>query len=408
MAIIIRCRQCRTRIETDAEPCPACGSAVKYFTLDYLQNGRYSRRIRAVLPDTVETLEQAQLVDRMRRTSRTKKTRELPADAATVDYLFPAYLEWYGAHRAATSLADLKLIYNAHISRILGNEKIVGLTTENLDYYQQMRLQEKRKGTTRTVKPRTINKELNYFSGFLKWCRRHKRIDIAPVYYERLKADRPRPEILTIEEVWKIIEAANPFYRAFILCLYALGLRFAEARWLTLRHFDFAAMSVTVRQKGGSQKVLPVDEIVAEAIRALSVTDPDQWLFLNPRTVSEACPRGKPIGDIQKALGRICAAAKVTKRVHPHMFRHSWATHLLGAEVNLRTIQRYLGHAQSATTEFYTHVAIQHLRDASDHVIGRRRVQEKDSAEGEGKADGRPVDGKRGAKGALNVNKISS
>ena len=158
-----------------------------------MQAGRYSRRIRAVLPESVNSLAQAQLINDLRVTARTKKRRDLPADAATVDYLFPAYLEWYGDHRAPTSLRDLKLVYNAHISRILGVEKILAITTENLDYYQQVRLREKVPRADRNVKPRTVNKELNYFSGFLKWCRRHKKINIAPVYYEKLSAPRPRP-----------------------------------------------------------------------------------------------------------------------------------------------------------------------------------------------------------------------
>lgn len=371
MAIIIRCRSCKARLVSDADPCPSCGSGDKVFVLDYMQAGRYSRRIRAVLPESVNSLEQARLINDLRVSARTKKRRDLPADAATVDYMFPAYLEWYGDHRAATSLRDLKLVYNAHITRLLGAEKIMAITTENLDYYQQVRLREKVPRADRNVKPRTVNKELNYFSGFLKWCRRHKKINIAPVYYEKLSAPRPRPEILTIEEILRIIKAADPFYRAFILCLYALGLRFSEARWLTLRHFDFAAKSVTVTQKGGTEKVLPVDKIVIDAIKALGVKDPDGWIFLNPQTVTSECPMGQPVGDIRRALDRICAAAKITKPVHPHMFRHSFATHLLANNINLRTIQRYLGHAQSATTEIYTHVALEHLREASNHVMGR-------------------------------------
>jgi site-specific recombinase XerD len=232
-----------------------------------------------------------------------------------------------------------------------------------------MRRAEKKPHSEASVANRTINKELNYFSGFLKWCRRHKKIDLAPIFFEKLPYKRPRPDILSIDEVLRIIKAATPLYKAFILCLYLLGLRFSEARWLTLRHFDFEGKSVKVTQKGGSEKMLPVDDMLIDAIKDLNITDPDQYIFLNPQMVTLANPKGAPVGDIRSALERFCKVAKVDKKVHPHTFRHSWATHMLGEGVNLRVIQRYLGHAQVSTTEIYTHVMMDHLRTASNTVL---------------------------------------
>ncbi len=73
---------------------------------------------------------------------------------------------------------------------------------------------------------------------------------------------------------------------------------------------------------------------------------------------------GQPIRDIRKAIARAKRKAGITKKIYPHLLRHSFATHLLGKNVNLRTIQQFLGHSQVGTTEWYTHVTQGHLQDA--------------------------------------------
>jgi integrase/recombinase XerD len=101
-----------------------------------------------------------------------------------------------------------------------------------------------------------------------------------------------------------------------------------------------------------------VHDLVIEAVRALADSKgsgQEDYLFANPRN-------GKSILDVRGAITRICKAAGVAKKVTPHLFRHSIATHLMGVDVKLQMIRQYLGHAQIATTEFYTHVDLGHLR----------------------------------------------
>jgi len=182
------------------------------------------------------------------------------------------------------------------------------------------------------------------------------------------------PEILTVEEVVSIIKAARPdkFYFALVLTLYTLGLRFSEATSLTLRHFNFPGKSVKMTQKGGEEKVLPASNILIRAIKALKITDPDEYIFRDRRKkITPENPHGKPITNIRLALSKICEKAKVQKNVHPHMFRHSIATHMLGNQVNMRIIQKYLGHTQISTTEIYTHVSLDHLRSGADGIMQR-------------------------------------
>jgi site-specific recombinase XerD len=375
MSIIIKCRQCKTRLDNDIDPCPSCGSDSRVFVLDYMFDGRHSKRIRQELPDSIKTYAEAAAIENVRNQIKRKKLKTyVTPDGATVKHLFPEYLKWVKEHRSKTTHADINRTYEAHIKRILGDEIICMLSTENYDYYQTYRLADIKRHSKGPVKNRTINKELNYFSGFTKWCRRHKKINVQPILYDSLPAPKPKPDILTFEEIIKIIKAARPdkFYYAFILTLYTLGLRFSEATSLTMRHFNFTAKSVKVIQKGGEDKVLPVADILIKAIKALKIQDPDEYIFRDRRKkITTEYPHGRPIKNIRLALDKICEKAKIKKDIHPHMFRHSFATHMLSDQVNMRIIQKFLGHTQISTTEIYTHVALDNLRSGASGILDR-------------------------------------
>jgi len=375
MAIIIKCRQCKARLPNDTDPCPSCGSETRMFILDYRFDGRFSKRIRQELPDSITSMAEAVAIENVRNQIKRKKIKaHVAPDGSAVHHLFPDYLKWVKEHRSIKTHADVSRTYEAHIKRILGEEIVSMLSTENYDYYQTYRLADIKRYSKGPVKNRTINKELQYFSGFLKWCRRHKKINVQPILYDPLPAPKPKPEILTVEEVVSIIKAARPdkFYFALVLTLYTLGLRFSEATSLTLRHFNFPGKSVKMTQKGGEEKVLPASNILIRAIKALKITDPDEYIFRDRRKkITPEHPHGKPITNIRLALSKICEKAKVQKNVHPHMFRHSIATHMLGNQVNMRIIQKYLGHTQISTTEIYTHVSLDHLRSGADGIMQR-------------------------------------
>lgn len=170
--------------------------------------------------------------------------------------------------------------------------------------------------------------------------------------------------ILSPDEVARILVEAeklkNPVYHALILCWYAMGLRSAEARNLKWEDIDEANHTVRVTQKGGTQKILPINDKLIEAFRRVRTrkkAPPGPYVFSFRRD-------GSPAHNIRRTLNQIVAAAGVEKTATPHLFRHSIATHLLTGGVNQRTIQRYLGHSSSAATEWYTHVSLEHLRAA--------------------------------------------
>ena len=333
-----------------------------HWVIDYRPNGRYGVRSRRKLPTDIgwsQSQYVAELEASLKAAARSGRTiqKVLPANISVAG-LFEDYLLWYKDHRAKTTHADLKLIYFAHIARILGQTPVESLGVEHFDLYQRLRKGER-------VSNRTINKELDYFGAFLTWCRIHKKLDRPAIQYEKLPYRRPLPIVLSFDEVVKIIDAAEPFYKAFFLCLYSLGLRMHEARYLKQQDIDMENRTVRVIQKGGSYKILPLNDWVLSAIQALGDRQPEQFIFASPRAKESE----EPIHYVRKAIERARKKAGIAKKVTPHLFRHSVATHFIGEGMNLRLIQKYLGHAQVSTTEIYTHVTMDHLRQASKQAF---------------------------------------
>lgn len=361
MALIVKCRICRKRVRTEGPSCPLCGSDNLRYIVDYWPRGRNGNRKQFTLPDEVRSFSRARELERAFLATTRSRIRERPKAEKhpTVDELFPDYLAWHHLHKAPTTWHDVSRSWENSLRPIFGSLEVREVATEHYSLFQQYR--------ATTVSNRTINKELDYFSGFLRWCRREKKMDVPRILYDELPYSRPLPIILSQDEVSRILEAARkePVYHALLLCLYTMGLRMSEARNLKVEDFDFGNLSIRVLQKGGTWKLLPINEQVSKAVGRL-IKSRKLKIGAYVFTVRKS---GKPIQNMRKALQRICKRARVTKRVHPHLFRHSIATHMLALDVNLRTIQRYLGHSQVQTTEFYTHVAMNHLRNAQDSVI---------------------------------------
>jgi len=362
MALIIKCRSCRRRVPQGTIDCPDCGSIAFRFAIDYWPNGRRGGRKKITLPAETD-LGEAKRHERVLMGVKRRPVVVASSSLSTVADLFPGYLKWcrVGDRRRPGTCRDINLTWEKSISPILGQYQVRDIAPEYFSLYQQNRAGK--------VKNRTVNKELDYFAGFLKWCRREKKIDIPAIHYEKLPCSRPLPVVLSPEEVSRIMQAAErePFYRTFFLCLYALGFRFSEVRFLRLEDFDFENRAVKVRQKGGTEKVLPLSDQVIDAVKDLV----DLWP-MKPREYLFGLKKmeGEPIGDVRAAIKRICKAAGVTKRVTPHLMRHSIASHLMASDVNASIIQRFLGHKNILTTQWYSHVSMADLRRAQGLFSG--------------------------------------
>ena len=195
---------------------------------------------------------------------------------------------------------------------------------------------------------------------------------------------RTVPRTLSPAEVERLIDTATGTTpramrdRALVELLYGAGLRVSEAVGLVKAAVDLEGRIVRVVGKGGKERLVPLGRPAAEALRrylALGRPHLDHRhrpdLFLNVR--GGALTRSGAFLILRRLADR---AGLEPGRVHPHLLRHSFATHLLEGGADLRSVQEMLGHADVATTERYTHVSDRHRRDAyfRAHPHAKRRA----------------------------------
>jgi integrase/recombinase XerD len=193
---------------------------------------------------------------------------------------------------------------------------------------------------------------------------------------------RTLPRTLSPAETERLIEAATGTTpramrdRALVELLYGAGLRVSEALGLEKASVDLDARIVRVLGKGGKERIVPLGRPAADAVRrylALGRPHLDRRhrtdLFLNAR--GGALTRAGAFLVLRRLAEK---AGLEPERVHPHLLRHSFATHLLEGGADLRSVQEMLGHADLSTTERYTHVSDRRRRDAyfSAHPHARR------------------------------------
>ena len=178
------------------------------------------------------------------------------------------------------------------------------------------------------------------------------------------KTPRRLPAVLSLEEVTRLIDnAANLKHRAMLMTLYSTGLRRAELVRLKVADVDSQRMVIHVHQgKGGKDRDVPLSPKLLETLR-------EYWRRTKPRTYLFPGPGGDS-ALTSKAVWLAChdavERAGIQKKISPHSLRHSYATHLLEAGTDLRTIQLLLGHADIKHTIVYLHLSQRHLHAAAN------------------------------------------
>jgi integrase/recombinase XerD len=179
------------------------------------------------------------------------------------------------------------------------------------------------------------------------------------------------PEVLSVEEIDNIIEAIDMSKkegvrnRVIIEMLYGSGLRVSELIDVKISNIHFDEGYVCVIGKGNKQRLVPISSICKEYIKeylheraSWRLLDGfEDYLFINRS--------GKNISRVAifNIVKQLVELAGIKKTISPHTFRHSFATHLLEGGANLRDIQQMLGHSSILTTEIYTHIDVEYLRD---------------------------------------------
>jgi integrase/recombinase XerC len=234
----------------------------------------------------------------------------------------------------------------------------------------------------RGLSPRTLALVLSAWRGWFRWLVRHRGLRANPVAGIRApKAGRALPKALSVEAAQKLLDGgagedtAALRDRAMFELLYSSGLRVGELVALDARdgRLDLAQGEVTVTGKGAKTRTVPVG---ARARAALQ-----RWLAVRSQLAASdekalfVGSRGRRISSavVAARLKRWALAAGSAERVHPHMLRHSFATHVLQSSQDLRAVQEMLGHASISTTQVYTHLDFQALAKVYDAAHPRAR-----------------------------------
>jgi len=178
----------------------------------------------------------------------------------------------------------------------------------------------------------------------------------------RVRREKRLPDVLTVDEVRQLIAAVRTLHnRTYFWTVYSLGLRLGEGLHLQVGDIDAARMMVHVhRGKGAKDRYVPLPSHTLATLRAYWVTHRHPlWLFpATGRDHRQAALADGPMdkSSVQGAMRRVVRDLKFRKAISIHSLRHSYATHLLEAGVNLRLIQQYLGHSSLQTTMVYLHL----------------------------------------------------
>ncbi|KGX88649.1 tyrosine recombinase XerC [Pontibacillus marinus] len=221
---------------------------------------------------------------------------------------------------------------------------------------------------------RTVSRKLSSLRTFYRFLEREEIVTSNPFISVSLpKMDKPIPDFLYQEELEKLFHVSDTSTplgernQALLEILYATGMRVSECKKLTLQDIDFSLGTVLIHGKGRKERYVPFGRFAQEALEAYinngrnsllqKSNQTNDTVFLNARG-APLTPRG-----ISTILEQMVKNAALTIHVTPHMLRHTFATHLLNEGADLRSVQELLGHEHLSSTQIYTHVTKDHLRN---------------------------------------------
>ena len=273
----------------------------------------------------------------------------------------------------AAYLRDLRLLQKA--LGLQDSEGLLGVSRRQLLAYLSQLKQSGRSAST-------IARRLASIKAFYRFltAERYLRRDPAEVL-EAAQKGLHLPKFLSVQDVDKLLEQPNlgtlDGYRdkTMLETLYATGMRVSELVSVPLQNVDLKMQYVIVMGKGSKERMLPLGRTALKYLeRYISVVRP-QLLHGKPEGVQElfVTSWGGPMTRqrVNELIEGYAKDAGITKRVTPHMLRHSFATHILNNGTDLRVVQELLGHADISTTQIYTHMDMERLREVYDKTHPR-------------------------------------
>lgn len=228
---------------------------------------------------------------------------------------------------------------------------------------------------------KSIARALSSWRGFFDYLvQRHQHKNNPVIGMRAPKSPKILPQALSIEQASKLvnIEADDELSRrdhAILELFYSSGLRLSELVGLDIPQIDFAEGTVTVTGKGNKTRIVPMGSHAASALQV--------WLGLRTHYLTRnptekavfISKQGRRISgrNVQLRLKEWSIKQGIHSAVHPHMLRHSFATHVLQSSGDLRAVQEMLGHANISTTQIYTHLDYQHLTKVYDAAHPRAK-----------------------------------
>lgn len=226
------------------------------------------------------------------------------------------------------------------------------------------------------LSPKSLQRLLSSCRSLFRQLQREGALEHDPVAGVRgPKVHRKLPQVLDVDEATALVGADSGGAltlrdRAMLELFYSSGLRLSELvglRWLDL---DLSAGEVRVLGKGSKTRIVPVGKHAVNALRALGDAEgsaPESPVFRG-RGGAQISPR-----TVQARLKTLALSQGFAKRVHPHLLRHTFASHMLESSGDLRAVQELLGHADIATTQIYTHLDFQYLAKVYDAARPRAK-----------------------------------
>ncbi|MCL5042043.1 MAG: tyrosine recombinase XerC [Gammaproteobacteria bacterium] len=265
---------------------------------------------------------------------------------------------------------------------------VSAMTEHGMDSWQQLDQAHLRpllaRRHQRGQSPRSLQRWLSAIRSFYRYLQREGHCQHNPALDLRApKAGRKLPKTLDTDRAAQLFSnSTEPDWialrdTAMLELFYSSGLRLAELAALNTQDLDLSQGEVRVTGKGNKTRILPVGRKAREAL--------DVWLTAHPRLEATGSPlfvsqRGQRLGhrSIQLRV-RQAGQQALGQNLHPHMLRHSFASHMLESSGDLRAVQELLGHADISTTQVYTHLDFQHLAQVYDRAHPRAKRKTSDS-----------------------------
>ena len=235
----------------------------------------------------------------------------------------------------------------------------------------------------RNLRKVTISRKVSALRAFYRYLFREGKVRFNPAKLVQLpRAEKYVPVVLSVDEIFALLRVDFPVTpaglrdRAMIELFYSAGVRLSELTALDIADLDAAQGLVKVRGKGRKERIVPVGE---PAVAAVAGYLRHRGELVNPGTAgadAEALflsSRGKRMNrrGVARVVERVVGLSGIGRRVSPHALRHSFATHLLDAGADLRSIQEMLGHQSLSTTQKYTTVSVSRLMEIYDRAHPR-------------------------------------